>query len=65
MRLNTQAVEWLKRQFEQLENLQLQKDELEYLQNHCKHLDDEYLMYLSSLRLHPKEHDSTFDPACE
>jgi nicotinate phosphoribosyltransferase len=55
MRLNSQAIEWLKRQFEHLENLQLQKDELEYLQSQCPYLDDDYLNYLKSLRLRPKE----------
>lgn len=55
MRLNLQAVEWLRRQIEWLESLQLEDNERQYLQNHCPYLDDEYLQYLQSLRLNPKE----------
>ena len=55
MRLNEEAVEWLQLQFQRLENLQLQPDELEYLSHHCKHLDDEYLKYLTALKLRPQD----------
>ena len=66
MRLNHEAGEWLQRQFDRLGDLQLQNDELEYLRCHCKHLDEDYLQYLSSLRLRPNEQIKfTATPAIE
>ena len=55
MRLNHAAVNWLQQQINQLENLRLQDVEMEYLRQRCNHLNNDYLQYLRSFRLRPKE----------
>ena len=55
MRLNHAAVEWLQRQIHRLGNLQITDDEIQYLRQHCKQLNSDYIEYLRSFKLRPKE----------
>ncbi|OQU98516.1 hypothetical protein CLAIMM_04290 [Cladophialophora immunda] len=55
MRLSRCAAEWLRGQIDQLENVSLTQSELEYLRSHCGYLHEDYLRYLQSFRLRPKE----------
>ena len=55
MRLNRNAIVWLEEQTNKLESLRLEQSEFEYLQHHCKYLHEDYLRYLRSFSLRPKE----------
>ncbi|KIW84484.1 nicotinate phosphoribosyltransferase [Fonsecaea pedrosoi CBS 271.37] len=55
MRLDQEAVAWLKEQITKLGNITLEQQELEYLRKHCPFLGSDYLEYLQRFRLRPAE----------
>lgn len=55
MRLNQKAATWLQEQINNLEELSLSDLEFRYLQEKCKYLSSEYLNFIRSLRLRPRE----------
>ena len=55
MRLNRQAFKWLEEQVAKLANISLSSRELRYLRKHCPFLTENYLVYLQSFQLQPKE----------
>jgi len=54
-KLTPEALDWLKAQIELLGELRFTKEEIEYLKNAVPYLPDEYLKYLESFKLAPKE----------
>jgi nicotinate phosphoribosyltransferase len=55
MRLNQEAVAWLKEQIYKLENIRLEQQELSFLRKHCPYLTPDYLDYLQKFQLRPEE----------
>ena len=55
LRLNREAFEWLEQQVVKLEHVSVSVKELAWLRKHCIYLSEDYLSYLQSFRLRPKD----------
>lgn len=66
MRLSREAFDWLSLQIDKLENVKVTHDELEWLRKTCPYLTAEYLDYLQTFTLRPKEQvTASFTPLVE
>ncbi|KAF3762233.1 nicotinate phosphoribosyltransferase [Cryphonectria parasitica EP155] len=54
-RLSREAYKWLEEQITKLGNISLLPEELDFLKEHCKYLNAEYLEFLQEFRLHPRD----------
>jgi len=55
MLLNRAAFTWLQKQIAKLANIAITSDEIQFLTQTCKYLTPQYLVFLRSFRLHPKD----------
>ncbi|KIW30546.1 nicotinate phosphoribosyltransferase [Cladophialophora immunda] len=55
MRLDLEAVAWLREQIAKLGNITLEQQELQFLRKHCPYLTADYLEYLQKFQLRPNE----------
>ncbi|OJD36883.1 nicotinate phosphoribosyltransferase [Diplodia corticola] len=53
MRFTRAAHRWLQSQIDKLANITFSQPELDFLKNSCTYLNDQYLRFLSTFRLHP------------
>ncbi|KXT04329.1 hypothetical protein AC578_7972 [Pseudocercospora eumusae] len=64
MRLTKEAFKWLREQIDKLENIFVTDSEIGWLKRTCPYLSDEYLEYLRTFTLKPKEQvTTTFTPS--
>ncbi|KAH8603165.1 Quinolinate phosphoribosyl transferase [Bisporella sp. PMI_857] len=54
-KLSRKAFRWLEAQINKLGNIALSSDELKFLQQSCKYLNQEYLDFLKEFRLNPRD----------
>lgn len=55
MKLNLGAFQWLQKQVDRLGNIQITEDEIQWLETTCPYLGKDYLSYLKTFQLKPKE----------
>ncbi|KAL1630747.1 nicotinate phosphoribosyltransferase [Diplodia seriata] len=53
MRFTRAAYRWLQSQIDKLAHITFSQDELDFLKNSCTYLNDQYLRFLRTFRLHP------------
>ncbi|KKY19114.1 putative nicotinate phosphoribosyltransferase [Diplodia seriata] len=53
MRFTRDAYRWLQSQIDKLAHITFSQDELDFLKNSCTYLNDQYLRFLRTFRLHP------------